>query len=73
MSKEELFELKEKCLPEYLLHDINEYKKYKNDKKCKFIDCLKNEIYGSINMALIKDRVITEEFAQYLRDKYVNN
>lgn len=70
MSKEELYELKEKCLPDYLLHDIEEYKKYKDDKTCTFIDCLQNEIYGSINMALINDGVIDEEFAQYLRDKY---
>lgn len=73
MSNEEILELKEKCLPEYLLHDINEYKKHKSDKNCTFIDCLKNEIYGSINMALINDKVITEEFAQYLRDKYIND
>lgn len=71
-SKEELFELKEKNLPEYLLHDIEEYKKYKDDSNCHFVDCLENEIYGSINMALINDRVITEEFAQYLRKKYLN-
>ncbi len=71
-SKEELFELKEKNLPEYLLHDIEEYKKYKDDPNCHFVDCLENEIYGSINMALINDRVITEEFAQYLRKKYLN-
>lgn len=71
-SKEELFELKEKNLPEYLLHDIEEYKKYKDDPNCNFVDCLENEIYGSINMALINDRVITEEFAQYLRKKYLN-
>ena len=42
MDKEELFELKEKCLPEYLKHDIEEYLKYKDDKTCSFIDCLKN-------------------------------
>lgn len=71
-SKEELFELKEKNLPEYLLHDIEEYKKYKDDPNCNFVDCLENEIYGSINRALINDRVITEEFAQYLRKKYLN-
>lgn len=72
MDKEELFELKEKCLPEYLKHDIEEYLKYKEDKTCSFIDCLKNEIYGSINIALI-DGVISEEFATYLRNKYINS
>lgn len=46
--------------------------KYKDDPNCHFVDCLENEIYGSINRALINDRVITEEFAQYLRKKYLN-
>ncbi len=72
MDKEELFELKEKCLPEYLKHDIEEYLKYKDDKTCSFVDWLKNEIYGSINIALI-DGIISEEFATYLRNKYIND
>lgn len=33
------------------------------------LDCLINEMYGSINSALYSDE-ITEEQAKYLRDKY---
>ncbi len=72
MSEEELFQIKEKGLPKYLLHDIEEYLKHKNDEKCSYIDCLKNEIYGSINSAYI-DGLIDEKFANYLRNKYLYN
>ena len=69
----EFFDLKieQFCLPEYLIHDINEYEKHKDDKSCTFIDCLQDEIQGSINMALINDRIISEEYAQHLRKKYL--
>ena len=72
MSEEEILELKEQCLPEYLKHDIEEYKKKKDDKSCTYIDCPQDEIYGSINSAFI-DGIITQEFADYLRKKYVFN
>lgn len=70
MTEEKLFELKEKCLPEYLLHYIREYLKYKKDESCSFINCLKDEIYGSINSSFI-DGLIDETFANYLRNKYL--
>ena len=69
MTDKEKYDMYEKCIPEYLKNDIQQYKKYKNDKKCTIIDCLKDEIYGSINSALYSDE-ITEEQANYLRDKY---
>ncbi|HIT23087.1 MAG TPA: hypothetical protein IAD45_01550 [Candidatus Faecimonas intestinavium] len=59
----------ETCIPDYLKHDIDEYLKYKDDKDCTIIDCLLDEIYGSINSALYSEE-ITEEQANYLRDKY---
>ena len=66
MTKEERFE---KYMPQYLKHDIEEYIKNKDNPKCTVIDCLLDEIYGSINSALW-DGEITEEQANYLRDKY---
>ena len=71
-NENEILELKEKCLPEYLLHDIKEYLKYKDDENCTFIDCLKDEIYGSINGAYW-DNEIDEDMANYLRNKYLYN
>lgn len=59
----------ERCVPSYLKHDIEEYLKYENDESCSFIDCLLDEIYGSINSALYSGE-ITETQANYLRDKY---
>lgn len=70
MDKKELLELKEKCLPKYLLHDIEEYLKNKDDPTCTVIDCLLDEIYGSINSALYSGE-ITQEMAEYLREKYL--
>lgn len=72
LSEQEILELKEKSLPKFLLHDIEEIKKYKNDKNCTFFDCLKDELYGSINAAQI-DGIITKDFADYLRNKYLYN
>lgn len=69
MTDEEIYDMYEKTIPEYLRHDIEEYLKYKNDKNCHFLDCLLDEIYGSINSALWNGE-ISEEQANYLRDKY---
>ena len=66
---ENKYEIYRKCIPKYLENDINEYLKYKDDKICTVIDCLIDEIYGSINSALYSDE-ITKEQANYLRDKY---
>ena len=69
MSDQEKYAMYERCIPTYLKHDIDEYLKYKDDKTCSYIDCLLDEIYGSINSAFYSDE-ITEEQADYLRDKY---
>ncbi len=57
-------------LPEYLQHDLDAYKDgLKNNSS--LMDCLWGELYGSINLALISDGVITSEHADYLRKKYL--
>lgn len=60
----------EKYLPKYLKHDIDELEKHINDKSCTYLDCLFDELYGSINSALYSYE-ITEEQAKYLRKKYL--
>lgn len=57
-------------LPEYLQHDLDEYKAGLKNKS-PILDCLWGELYGSINMAQITDGVITPEHANYLRQKYL--
>ena len=69
LSEKEKYSMYRKCIPSYLKHDIDEYLKYKDDKTCHYIDCLLDEIYGSINSALYSDE-ITDEQANYLRDLY---
>lgn len=57
-------------LPKYLQDDLDAYKDgLKNGSS--LMDCLWGELYGSINIALINDRLITEEHAEYLRNKYL--
>lgn len=57
-------------LPGYLQKDLDAYKDgLKNGSG--LMDCLWGELYGSINSALIDDRAITEEHADYLRKKYL--
>ena len=57
-------------LPNYLKHDLDEYKNgLKNGSE--LLDCLWGELYGSINGAEIDDRSITQEHADYLRQKYL--
>ena len=56
-------------LPDYLQHDLDEYKKEKTHSN--LLDCLWGELYGSINMAEISDGSITPEHANYLRQKYL--
>lgn len=60
----------ESGLPEYLQHDLDEYKKALVDGS-NLMDCLWCELYGSINVAEITDGVITPEHAEYLRKKYL--
>lgn len=41
------------------------------EKNIQHTDCLKDEVYGSINSAMV-DHEISEEQAKYLRSKYLN-
>lgn len=62
-------EILEKCLPEYLKRDLENLKDgQKNNSR--YIDCLLNELQGSINSAFI-DGDITEEQCDYLYRKYI--
>lgn len=56
-------------LPEFLQSDIDKLIKGKLENSLS-IDCLYNEVQGSINTAFYGDE-ITEEQAHYLRQKYV--
>ena len=62
-------EILEKCLPKYLEEDIKNLKKGLKEK-ISYIDCLINEVQGSINSAWV-DGDITEEQCDYLYKKYV--
>ena len=57
-------------LPVYLQHDLDEFKNgLKNGSN--LLDCLWGELYGSLNVAEIDDRLITPEHADFLRQKYL--
>ena len=59
----------EKCLPKYLEEDLEKLKEgMKNNVS--YLDCLINELQGSINSAFV-DGDITEEQCDYLFKKYV--
>ena len=59
----------EKCLPTYLENDLKNLKEgIKN--KVKYLDCLINELQGSVNSAFV-DGDITEEQCDYLYRKSV--
>ena len=69
-NESELEERYEQGLPGYLQHDLDAYKEgLKNGSS--IMDCLWGELYGSINIAEINDKVITPEHADYLRKKYL--
>ena len=57
-------------LPEDLQNDLDAYKEGLKNKS-DLLDCLWGELYGSINIAEINDRAITQEHAEYLRNKYL--
>lgn len=69
-NKEKKYEVFEKTLPYYLKHDIEELVKNENNPECGHIDCLYDELYGSINSAMW-DNEITRDEADYLRKKYL--
>ncbi len=56
-------------LPNYLQLSIDQLKEGRANK-CSIIDCLMDDLYGSINSAMI-DGEITERQAAYLRQKYL--
>ena len=58
------------ALPQYLQHDLDEYKKGLKEGST-LMDCLWGELYGSINIAEINDAAITHDHAEYLRNKYL--
>lgn len=63
-------EILEKCIPPYLEHDLIELKKGIKEKSL-HIDCLQNELQGSVNSAFV-DGVITEEQCDYFYEKYIH-
>jgi len=62
-------EILEKGLPKYLEEDIKRLKEGIKNKST-LLDCLINEVQGSINSAYV-DGDITEEQCDYLYKKYV--
>lgn len=62
-------EILEKGLPKYLEEDIKRLKEGRKNKST-LLDCLINEVQGSINSAYV-DGDITEEQCDYLYKKYV--
>ena len=61
-----------KTLPPYLQDDINNLLEELKNNDSKIIDCLLDEVYGSINSALYSNE-ITDEEANILREKYYWN
>ncbi|SFE75758.1 hypothetical protein SAMN05216245_11713 [Succiniclasticum ruminis DSM 9236] len=72
---EEMNKIDENTLPAFLKHDIDAYieairKEQETGEKCWHMDCLQDEIYGSINGAYW-DGLIDKDVAEYLREKYL--
>ena len=62
-------EILEKCLPPYLENDLKNLKKgLKNNVS--YIDCLRDELQGSVNSAWV-DGDISDEQCDYLYKKYI--
>lgn len=69
MDKEYNENILEKCLPKYLEEDLEKLKEgIKNNVS--YLDCLINELQGSVNSAFV-DGDITEEQCDYLYKKYI--
>ena len=65
----------ERTLPVFIQHDIKELVKARQEEKttgktCLHMDCLENELYGSINAAYY-DKLISKQEGEYLRKKYL--
>ncbi len=66
---ERIEKILEKCLPTYLENDLNNLKEgFKNNVS--YLDCLIDELQGSINSAYV-DGEISEEQCDYLYKKYI--
>ena len=63
-------EILEKCLPKYLEEDLKRLKEGMKNK-VSYLDCLVNELQGSVNSAFI-DGDITEEQCDYFYKKYIH-
>ena len=70
IEQQEILRAYEHGLPNYLQHDLDEYKKGLANGSS-LLDCLWGELYGSINVAEISDGVLTHEHAEYLRRKFL--
>lgn len=69
MSKGYNEKILERCLPIYLERDLQNLKDgIKNNVS--YLDCLINELQGSVNSAFV-DGDITEEQCDYLYEKYI--
>ena len=70
-EKEEQIEYErlENGLPQFLLDDISAYREGIK-LNLSYVDGLLEELYSSINIAQ-HERLITEDFANYLRRKYI--
>lgn len=69
MSDGEKMEVFELSMPGYLKRDIEAWKEGLRTNST-LLDCLWGEVYGSINSAFY-DNEISEEEADYLREKYL--
>ena len=69
MSKKYNDDILEKCLPKYLEEDLKRLKQGIKDK-VSHLDCLINELQGSVNSAFV-DGDITEEQCDYFYEKYI--
>lgn len=65
----DFFKMYEVNLPAYLQEDIDRLVAA-DPKTCLSYDCLLDEVYGSINSAMVDDE-ISEDQAWYLREKYL--
>ena len=62
-------EILEKCLPSYLEMDLQNLKEGMKNK-VSYLDCLVDELQGSVNSSFI-DGDISEEQCDYLYEKYI--
>ena len=56
--------------PDFIQEDIDALEAARKDANCYHVDCLLNELQGTINSAAA-DGIITEEFADYLWGVYI--